>query len=463
MEGKTTGQFITNVEVADTPHPFTRSESRRCWKNLLALSISFTFVFTSFNALQNLESSINESAGLGVTSLSIIYGCFILSCLVAPNVVTRLGTKRTIFYSMLFYTMYTASNLFSSFYTLIPAAACLGLAAGTLWTSQGSYLTTTALKYAEINCESKEVVVNYFNGIFFMFFLSSQIWGNLLSSYMLITEASENISADPAFCGTNFCPGQEPPGVASLIQPPRPMENNLVNVYLACGVVGAIIVLFVMDELPSYHRPLEDTSARARLTVTLRLLGDHSLYLLVPLMMYTGVEMAYIAGDFTQAFISCSLGVHYVGYIMLFCGVMQATASLILGRMRKYIGRFTLFNLGAIIHFGLLVLMFYWEPQVEDLKLFFVVAAMWGFADAIWQTQVSSLLGVLYCENQEAAFSNYRLWQSLGSALTFAYSNYLCTGIKIHFNCALLIVSMGMYIMFEFRNKHIRALRILMT
>ena len=45
----------------------------------------------------------------------------------------------------------------------------------------------------------------------------------------------------------------------------------------------------------------------------------------------------------------------------------------------------------------------------------YVLAALWGTADAIWQTQINALYGVLFANDEEAAFSNYRLWESLGT------------------------------------------------
>jgi hypothetical protein len=49
----------------------------------------------------------------------------------------------------------------------------------------------------------------------------------------------------------------------------------------------------------------------------------------------------------------------------------------------------------------------------------YVLAALWGAADAIWQTQINALYGVLFAKNEEAAFSNYRLWESLGFLFAF--------------------------------------------
>ena len=53
--------------------------------------------------------------------------------------------------------------------------------------------------------------------------------------------------------------------------------------------------------------------------------------------------------------------------------------------------------------------------------------------------------GVLFPTNQEAAFSNYRLWESLGFVIAFAYQDTLCTDTKLYILIVVLIVSILLY------------------
>ena len=57
---------------------------------------------------------------------------------------------------------------------------------------------------------------------------------------------------------------------------------------------------------------------------------------------------------------------------------------------------------------------------MTNFSVVFVLAALWGIADAIWQTQINALYGNLFPSKEEAAFSNYRLWESLGFVISFA-------------------------------------------
>ena len=52
------------------------------------------------------------------------------------------------------------------------AAALVGLGAAPLWTAKCSYLTDTGALYADSKLVHKDVIVNRFFGIFFMFFQS---------------------------------------------------------------------------------------------------------------------------------------------------------------------------------------------------------------------------------------------------------------------------------------------------
>lgn len=63
------------------------------------------------------------------------------------------------------------------------------------------------------------------------------------------------------------------------------------------------------------------------------------------------------------------------------------------------------------------------------------------------------MYGVFFHDNQEAAFSNYRLWESLGFVLAFAYSKYLCIHVKLIILLVVLIVSLIGYFTAEYVNK----------
>lgn len=77
--------------------------------------------------------------------------------------------------------------------------------------------------------------------------------------------------------------------------------------------------------------------------------------------------------------------------------------------------------------------------------MFFIFPALWGLSDAIWQTQTNGLYGILFEKHEEAAFSNYRLWESLGFVIAFGYSTKLQIYIKLYILLSMLVLSMVTY------------------
>jgi len=64
-----------------------------------------------------------------------------------------------------------------------------------------------------------------------------------------------------------------------------------------------------------------------------------------------------------------------------------------------------------------------------------------------------ALYGCLFMDETPAAFANFRLWQSLGFVIPFAYSNFLCTGVKLYILTAMLVIGMTGYVIVEFRRR----------
>jgi hypothetical protein len=50
--------------------------------------------------------------------------------------------------------------------------------------------------------------------------------------------------------------------------------------------------------------------------------------------------------------------------------------------------------------------------------------------------------GILFPGQEEAAFSNFRLWEATGSVITYSLSPLLCTSIKLHAILVLMFVGM---------------------
>ncbi|XP_071491048.1 protein unc-93 homolog A-like [Diadema antillarum] len=425
-------------------------DSTKIYKNLLLISGAFLFVFTAFQALSNLQSSINCDEGLGLASLSTIYATLILSAMLVPSFIIRhLGLKWTIMVSMVCYALYTVANYYPTWATLIPASFLVGLGAAPLWTAKSTYLTTIAAAYAKLSGETIPSIVSRFWGIFFFFFQSSQIIGNLISSLVFRQEVSLN-GTDRFQCGAKDCYTEtgDDNGTTYCDPPEQRLTYILLSIYLASGIVAVLIVAFLVDQVKASKRIREQGTCDL-FFATVRLMRHPRLLLVIPVTVFSGLEQAFITGDFTKSYVTCTIGVGWVGYVMICYGVADASCSFLIGRLAKYTGQVPLFCFGALTNASLIVALGVWQPKSSELAVFFIIAALWGVADAIWQTQLNSLYGILFPEMQEPAYSNYRLWESVGFTVAFAYSNFLCVWVKLVILACVLVVSMLGYALVE--------------
>jgi predicted MFS family arabinose efflux permease len=87
--------------------------------------------------------------------------------------------------------------------------------------------------------------------------------------------------------------------------------------------------------------------------------------------------------------VSCALGIHNVGYVMICFGVVNAICSVIFGSIMKFIGRVPIMVLGVVVHACLVVVLLFWRPHPSSPLVFFAISGLWGVGDAVWQTQVN--------------------------------------------------------------------------
>lgn len=93
-----------------------------------------------------------------------------------------------------------------------------------------------------------------------------------------------------------------------------------------------------------------------------------------------------------QGYVSCAWGVHNLGYVLITYGVVDAFCSATFGSFIKYVGRVPIFLSGALLNVICVITLFEWAPNPDMSYLFFIISALWGAADAVWQTQINGKL-----------------------------------------------------------------------
>lgn len=70
----------------------------------------------------------------------------------------------------------------------------------------------------------------------------------------------------------------------------------------------------------------------------------------------------------------------------------------------------------------------------------------------------SAYYGILFPGREEAAFSNFRLWESVGYIIAYVISPYLRTSSKTYLLIASMVVGVTLYFIVEYRDRSAKKL-----
>ncbi|MCL4135175.1 UNVERIFIED_CONTAM: hypothetical protein GTU68_056127, partial [Idotea baltica] len=291
---------------------------------------------------------------LGTTSLWVLYAALVFSCAFLPSLlIKKLRVKWTLVVSMFAYSAYMAAQFYPTYYTMIPTAIILGLGAAPMWSAKCTYLTLVGEQYADLVGENSEVIITRFFGIFFLFFQSSQVIGNFISSSVL-SAGVENLNRSEAFldkCGANYCPDfahnlTAVEGVAANATQTAEDKYKITimsAIYLGCSLVSALIIAVFVDSLAKYGeaertKKQGEKSGMELLMATFKHLKNPYQILIIPLTVWSGVEQAFIGADF-----HCGIRLLQYMVIMICYAICDALCSFGFSPLVKLIGRVPIF------------------------------------------------------------------------------------------------------------------------
>jgi len=369
--------------------------------NVIHLSVAFLLVYTAFSGIQNLSTSVLDGL-LGHVSPALLYIVFTLACLVGPSFVNFFGVKRAllagftgvVIFGLAYFVALQYSYLTDLKWILVLfSAAMVGFLASPIWTAQGAYMTANAKELSKRWADNYDPrsgdipLMGFANGVFWLCFQLTQVSGNVIPSIMLHAGAS---------------------------------TSAVFLVYMAVAIVGVTLTLFL--------RPLEVektvTDVRKDVSNMVGLWSDYKLLLMIPIIMYNGLEQGWIWGDFTAQFAKVSLGLDNVGYIMAIFGVCDAIFSYGFGFISDKTGRLPIIYIGCIAQLvvsGLVIALPDLKEGGDNWGLLVAMAALWALGDASLNTQLNSMISESFGDNAEAGFANFKLWQSLMVCIAFVF------------------------------------------
>ena len=70
-----------------------------------------------------------------------------------------------------------------------------------------------------------------------------------------------------------------------------------------------------------------------------------------------------------------------------------------------------------------------------------------------FSTFFSALHNLYFAENRDTALSSFRLLNSIGWGISFGYSNWLCSKVKIYVLIVILLLSLSTFVYLDVKHK----------
>ena len=396
-------------------------------RNAVHLGLSFCFIFLSFSVAQNSQTSADSVAARerGFVGLTILYGVFTLANLVSSFLVSLLGIKNSLMLGAMTYALYVAANVHIISELLYVSSAVIGVGAAVLWTAQGAFISQCATSYEVARGLPLSSTMGMFNGVFFSIFQVNQFIGNLLAAslYKFAVPAWIVFTVMFVICFAGslslMClatDARTPPLIAADRQA---LANDVEDDEI------------VADEYDDEHNEaiLRRDSPRAAFDVrsilsSVSLLTDVRMISLIAIMIYSGLSQGFIYGVFPPLVTDVSEKF----FVLSAFGAFDAVSSMAMGRLSDMTGRMPIVAIGLIAHSAVFAYVMFVNPSNDPSTswwTYYLLALGLGLGDGVFNTQIYAILGTFFETQADAAFANFKLFQSGSTMAAFLYGSFI--------------------------------------
>ena len=285
---------------------FSLSNRAKAYKNLLGVCLSIVFVYGSFIGLGSLQSSINEDDGLGLTSVSVVYGTKMVALVFTPTVNAAIGSKYSVVLSYIFFVPFMLANYYPKWYTLIPVSVLMGVGHSFLFVNGLVHTSLVADMYAKYLNEKPADAIILFAGAFGMALKVSQVLGSIVSSAVLFDFDSkwylnQSFAEPEDYVSNDTCSNTE----AAYVEQDT-LYFVLVTLYVLSAIIGIGVSVMLVEHLATdlkfiSFRNFFQHYVSKPLSKLFKLLISLKMALLFPLFVVNGISLGFILGTFPKA------------------------------------------------------------------------------------------------------------------------------------------------------------------
>jgi len=388
--------------------------------NILMVSSAFLVLFSSYNALQNIATSLFPN-GLGNQSLSVLYGTCAASVFFAPPIVHLLNSRYTMILAGSFYVVYMLSLIVIIPDVVLALSTVIGVGDILLWTAVGVFISQN----------STRAEYGYNSGLFWSIFQLCNIIGNV-AIYFVLSNVPANAQvyigfSSVAAVGTGMlCFLQAPEANVSEDEDESASGNHtktksflgddeifdregarsLNSSFSGVGSGGSN-----KERVSSFNFPIKGISTEETAKVSMWELTVKSIYdctvlmfnreslMLTPMYIFSGLELSFWSGEFSQF-----LDPTVIGLVLSFAGVGEVVGGLVFGKISDKFGRSVSISIGAVCYAAGLGISCYMKqqnytpaPQVLGAPgVAYAAALLFGLGDSAFNTNLYALVAQIW-------------------------------------------------------------------
>jgi len=384
------------------------------------VSSAFLVLFSSYNALQNIATSLFPN-GLGNQSLSVLYGTCAASVFFAPPIVHLLNSRYTMILAGSFYVVYMLSLIVIIPDVVLALSTVIGVGDILLWTAVGVFISQN----------STRAEYGYNSGLFWSIFQLCNIIGNV-AIYFVLSNVPANAQvyigfSSVAAVGTGMlCFLQAPEANVSEDEDESASGNHtktksflgddeifdregarsLNSSFSGVGSGGSN-----KERVSSFTFPIKGISTEETAKVGMWELTVKSIYdctvlmfnreslMLTPMYIFSGLELSFWSGEFSQF-----LDPTVIGLVLSFAGVGEVVGGLVFGKISDKFGRSVSISIGAVCYAAGLGISCYMKqqnytpaPQVLGAPgVAYAAALLFGLGDSAFNTNLYALVAQIW-------------------------------------------------------------------
>ncbi|MBN3283807.1 MFS11 protein, partial [Polyodon spathula] len=321
--------------------------------------------------------------------MSIIYGVFSASNLIAPSVVAVIGPQISMFVCGLFYSAYIAVFIYPLTWSFYTASVLVGIAAAVLWTAQGNVLT--------IN--STDTTIGRNSGIFWALLQFRRVFISLtvislVGSFLFFLIRKPELES------------VAPEGTEALLQADLGDSSSGSTTPLAQGRSA--------QALDAFKKAVQ-------------LSGTKEMLLLSISIAYTGLELTFYSGVYGTCIGAMNQfgddAKSLIGLSGIFIGVGEILAGLIDREWTE-----------NNVHINSLYRI---QTKKRHVEVALLCSFLLGLGDSCFNTQLLSIVGFMFPQDSAPAFAVFKFIQSISAAVAFFYSNYLL----LHWQLLIMVLT----------------------